>query len=374
MKDVSLLVISTYGVGLKVWKDGGLYDREIGYYKKLGKYIDGFGIMVYDKTNEKPFDGGYDYYYNRYKIPNIIFSFIWPFLNFKAIKKYNIIRTNQFSGAWVGLLIKLLHKEKVFVMRGGYAWHANKKGFIAWLIDASMSICLKFADLVFFVSPEDRDDYLKKYGQGFIAKCRILPNSIDTDLFKPNNNPSGDGKIHIALVGRLVEMKNFQSALMAIANLKEELKSQVCVDIVGLGDFADNLVGIAKEKKLNYKFWGPLANNEIAKILSNSDIYLLPQLFASGMSKGILEAMACGNVVIVSDIEAHKTTVEDKVDGFLCRTDIKSIQEKLDYVIERLSFEEIKNLRKKAVEKVESLFSMEKTAEKEFQYLKSKSK
>lgn len=370
MKKLSLLLISTYNVGLGVWKRAGLYDREIGYYKKLGKYLGKFGIMTYDKANEKPENETYQYYYNRWKIPSFFYSFFWPFLHFKVIREYDVIKTNQFAGAWVALLIKMLSRKKIFILRGGYAWHCRRKllGIFSFLAYLCNYFCIRFADLVFFVSLQDRNEYLKKYGEKRLGKCRILPNSVDTNLFKPGNKRK-DGKSHIALVGRLVEMKNFQSSLLAVSGLSEGLKSRVFVDIVGEGSYYAPLKDIAEKGVLNHKFWGALSNDRVAEVLGSSEIYILPQLFGSGMSKAILEAMAAGNIVIASDIKAHKTTIDDKIDGFLCGTDVKSIQERLTYVISHLNDDEIRTIRERAVKKVEKFFSMKETAKKEYQYI-----
>lgn len=367
MKKLSLLLISTYNVGLKIWKKAGLYDREIGYYKKLGKYLQKFGIMTYDKTDEKPANEDYEYYYNKYRIPSPLYSILWSFSHLKTIRQYDVIKTNQFAGAWVALLIKLLDRKKIFILRGGYAWHCKRKG-VSLLTHISNYFCLKFADLVFFVSLKDRDEYLRRYGRKHLKKCRILPNSINTDLFKPNNKVT-NGKIYITMVGRLVKMKNFQSALVAISNIEEPLKKKVFVDIIGQGDYYHQLKSIAQKEGLNCKFWGGVPNNKVAEILSNSDIYIMPQLFGSGMSKGILEAMATGNIVIASDIEAHRNTIDDKINGFLCPADPESIQEKLEYVIKHLNDDEIRTLMERAVKKVKHLFSMQEITKKEYQYI-----
>ena len=53
----------------------------------------------------------------------------------------------------------------------------------------------------------------------------------------------------------------------------------------------------------------------------------MPQLYASGMSKVMIEAMACGLITIGSNLQSHCEVIEDGVNGFLCGIDADAIRE-----------------------------------------------
>lgn len=369
MKKNRLLLISTYKMGLKSWKKQGLYDREIGYYKKLGEYLGGFGIMTYDKEYEKPESEDYLYYYNKNKITDFLYSLFWPILNFKNIRNYDIVKTNQFAGAWVALVIKLIFNKKIFILRGGHAWdYEGGSKFVRYISDLVMNLCLIYADLIFFTSMEDREKYLRRINKKYLYKIKILPNAVDTNIFFPKINKTRSS-IRIIMVGRLIEMKNFQSAISAISRLTNLKKEEFDVSIIGEGQYSYSLKSLASESSVKINFLGALPNSKIAEYLAVSDIFILPQFYGSGMSKVVLEAMACGNVVIASDLPAHRNTIDDGINGVFCKTGIESIQEKLEYVIQNINSDKIKKMRESAVSKVRDNFSMEAIIKKEFNYI-----
>lgn len=369
MKKFSLLLVSTFGVGLKTWLEKGLYDREISYYRKLEKYLNKFGVLSYDKDYSKPKDENYDYYYNSSNLPKSIFSIFAGFIYCEDIKKYEIIKTNQFSGSWTAALIKFFSRDKILIIRGGHAWDYEGGNILSRKIaDLVLKWCFSMADLVFFVSKEDEEKYIKKFGEKMKFKYRIVPNSVDTDIFYYKPRTINDS-IKILLVGRLVEMKNFQSVISAVGMMDIEIKRKIIIDIVGDGEFRGRLEKIAKENNVNTNFFGAIPNSEMVNYLHNSDIFILPQVYGSGMSKVLLEAMSTGNIVVASDLPAHRNTVDNRTDGFICQKDEESIKNTIEYIIKNIKSNLMSDIRKNAAEKVKNNFSMLKTAEREYNFL-----
>lgn len=56
--------------------------------------------------------------------------------------------------------------------------------------------------------------------------------------------------------------------------------------------------------------------DNVPEVLSSADCLILPSLH-EGLSYAVLEAMACGCLVLVNDIEGIRNLVEDQVNGFL---------------------------------------------------------
>lgn len=369
MKKFSLLLVSSFGVGLKTWKKNGLYGREIGYYKKLGRFLNNFAILSYDKKKEIPEGEKYEYFYNKACLPDIIFSFFFVLLYFKNIKKYEIIKTNQLAGAWSAAIIKLFFRKKIFVLRGGHAWDYEGGNLITRKIsDILLKWSFLSADVIFLVSNEDKNKYVTKFGKKIGEKIKILPNSIDLNIFSYKERVRRNS-INILLVGRLVEMKNFQSVVEAITLLGLSLREKINLGIIGDGPYRGNLEEMSRINGVNTTFYGPIPNNDIVDYLQKSDIYILPQVYGSGMSKGIIEAMATGNIVIASDLPAHRNTIDENENGFICQTDPKSIMEKIEYIIQNFNSDKLKLVRENAIKKVRDNFSMDSVSEKEYGFL-----
>lgn len=367
MKKFSLLLISTYNVGLHIWKEQGLYSREIAYYQKLEKYLSRFGILTYDNKNEKQENATYVYYYNHFGLHPFLYSILAFYLHRKAIRNFDVIKTNQFAGAWLALFIKIFHKKKIFILRGGHAWdYESGSKLTRWIANLVMDICIRYADLIFFVSNEDKEKYLNRISKKNLNKIKILPNAVDTNLFSPKTKPNND-KIKIVMVGRLVQMKNFQSVLSALSNMDSSIKNRIIVDIIGDGEYISELKKAGEG--LPITFHGSLPNDKTAEFLSNSDIFVLPQFYGSGMSKVILEAMASGNIVIASDLPAHRNTIDEGINGYISGVESSSIQEKLEYVIKNYHTEEIIKIKEMAIKKVQDNFSMDSVVKKEYDYI-----
>ena len=88
--------------------------------------------------------------------------------------------------------------------------------------------------------------------------------------------------------------------------------------LVGDGPLSPQIKASAKSLALdsNCIFWGKMSRTEVAEILAKSSIFVFPSL-SEGMPKAVLEAMACGNAVVASDIPFTRDLIENGKDGLL---------------------------------------------------------
>ena len=108
----------------------------------------------------------------------------------------------------------------------------------------------------------------------------------------------------IIVVGRLVEIK--QPYIIINAFLKI-LNNNVELNFIGDGDLKSNL--ILKNYK-NVNFIGKLKREEVYKELYKSDLFISMSV-TEGMPIAVLEAMAIGLPVVLSDIKAHREIVKN---------------------------------------------------------------
>lgn len=177
------------------------------------------------------------------------------------------------------------------------------------------------ADFITFDSRPMQEHFVKEFDLAWEKTCYI-PNAVDTDLFKPMNVDRkawgiNERDICLLYVGRLVKMKGLQILLESFKEANREVEMLKLL-IVGDGPLRDELVEKTREYELvdRVLFLGPIPPNKLPSIYAASDIAVLPSAY-EGLSRMLLEAMACGKAVIASDIPANRELITDGQDGFL---------------------------------------------------------
>ena len=127
----------------------------------------------------------------------------------------------------------------------------------------------------------------------------VIYNGIDVSEFEPNLDNTCDNEIRIVCVSRLIERKGINYLIEAVEKLKDK---QIQLILVGEGNQEDTLKKLVDDLKISDKvdFKGYVGHDQIAEIYRNSDIFVLPSL-NEGMSNALLEALAAGLPVIVTD-------------------------------------------------------------------------
>lgn len=145
-------------------------------------------------------------------------------------------------------------------------------------------------------------------------KISIIPNGADTHLFKPCAAKEPN---LITWVGRMVPEKGLFYLLNALPKIADEC-ANARLALVGDGFLRPQLVKMANRLKITNRvhFLGQLSRAEVARILSESSIFVFPSL-REGMPLALLEAMSCGVPVVGSNIPAINELVTDGFTGLL---------------------------------------------------------
>jgi len=332
------MLLFTYGGKLEAWEESGLLDRELAYYEWMfAAGLQDVCLMTYGYGNiQQKIDERFIVLPKKWVKHELIYSFVAPFAQWKAFRQCDVMKTNQSQGAWVGWLVKLLMPRKKLIVRCGWVRteemmrrDEGRSGLnLRWHQMVEL-LAFALADMIIVVSEIDQD-YIVSHYNITKEKITIIPNSIDTRKYHFNTKIQiYKNKKRILLIGRLVEMKNFQSVLKAVDKM-EEISEVV---IAGSGPYRETLEEIASNISTPVTFLSAIRNAQISEQLVRSDILVLPQYYASGMPKVLLEAMAAGVPVICSDIPTHRYLIEDGVNGVLCGVSVPSIQNSIKYVI-----------------------------------------
>ena len=158
------------------------------------------------------------------------------------------------------------------------------------------------ADAIFCYTDEDRDR-VQEFGVD--SRIEVVHNGIDTERFRPDGPESDridhDGPV-VLFVGRLVEGKRPGDAVAAVSRLAETRNAKLYV--AGEGPLRSGLVDDHVE------FLGQIPYEDMPSVYRAADALILPSR-AEGLPRTVLEAMASGVPVVVSDLEQVAPVVGD---------------------------------------------------------------
>ncbi|MEO0144372.1 MAG: glycosyltransferase family 4 protein [candidate division WOR-3 bacterium] len=155
----------------------------------------------------------------------------------------------------------------------------------------------------------------------FDGEYRIIPNGVDVNRFKPDNEKIPwlleDNSKKILFVGRIEPRKGLKYLLLALNEVVKFI-SDVKLIVVGDGPFK-----LLYEQYLNKNiedkviFVGKVGYNELPKYYVSCDIFVSPATEKESFGIVLLEAMASKIPVIASNIEGYKQVIQNEVNGIL---------------------------------------------------------
>ena len=146
---------------------------------------------------------------------------------------------------------------------------------------------------------------------GIEARFRIVPNTVDTDVFHPPadraRRVAGD-PIRLAFVAVIRPGKGLDELLRALARIDAPAWR---LEVAGEGPARGDAERLAAELGLAHRvrFLGELPKVEVAELLRRSDLFVLPS-HAETQGVVLIEAMASGLPVLATDVGGVPETVE----------------------------------------------------------------
>ena len=367
---MKVLVIFSFRNSLQTWKDVGNLDREMKFYKYLAeKYNFKFYFLTYGEEHDKKIAETYSksftvlpiYEYTKksnYKIVTFLQSLIIPFKIKGTIKNLDVVKSNQLTAGWTGLICKLFFSKPLYVRTGydAYIFSKNEKKskFKQILFFLLTQIVIIFSDRYTVTSNSDLKFITSKYFLPRSTNLSISPNWVNyidpssLDIMNRNNKS-------ILSVGRLEEQKNYQFIIEALSNSEFEL------NIIGTGSMKEELINLANSVNTNLEIINNISNSELMEVYKDYKYFILSSNF-EGNPKVLLEAMSAGCIPIVSNIQNNSEIVDDGYNGFLFDLDNKGKDVLKKLLQDDLDFTMITN---NATNTVKSRFSLEKIASQE---------
>jgi len=185
-----------------------------------------------------------------------------------------------------------------------------------------------------------------------------IANEHHLDFYKFNIRKELDKRDNIVgYIGALTEGKgvfNFVQAIPKIIKEREDIKFLIC----GNGQLREQIQKYLQEHDLNskVKLVGWIPHNEIPAYLNKLKLLVLPS-YTEGLPNIMLEAMACGTVVLVTPVGAIPDVIRNEETGFIIKNN--SPECIAENIIRALSHPNLEEIAKNARELVEKEFCFE---------------
>jgi len=179
-----------------------------------------------------------------------------------------------------------------------HSWFPRSVGFRLWRRPLQKMLDRHAATIA--VSSAARDA-MARY---FTAPWEIIPNGVDTNFFRPSlMKRHGEPHPHLLWLGRIEPRNDLTTALEAMRFILAQYPA-ARLTVVGDGPWRSRMERAARHLGQSVHFAG-YANGDRPLFYRAADIYLCPTQRASfGIT--LLEAMACGTPMIVSDLPAFR--------------------------------------------------------------------
>ena len=152
------------------------------------------------------------------------------------------------------------------------------------------------------------------------AKIDVLYNSIDLSQFRSSHHSSRireeygvpqDAFLYL-FIGRLIHQK----AIDVLIEAFKKVDAETYLLIVGQGKDQDILEQEVKKNGLEKRVIFAGVRNDIPQVFSSSDCFVLPSRY-EGLPLVLVEALARGMAIIVSDFEAAKEIITHRKNGLI---------------------------------------------------------
>jgi len=217
-------------------------------------------------------------------------------------------------------------KQPVIIhFHGGILLFQKKESkLINWL--------LRVADSILVLSEIEKESLVTLYKVP-ADKILVLRNCIDLREI-PAFAGERPAQNKLIFFGRLHESKGIEDIVEACRQLKSG-SVDFSFDAYGSGPQQQWFVSSMQDTlQQQFAYKGLVWGEQKWKALQDSDVFLLPSRYGEGLPMALLEAMALGKVVIVSDDASITRVVKNNVNGLLVQKQTPGdLAEKIHYIL-----------------------------------------
>jgi glycosyltransferase involved in cell wall biosynthesis len=230
-----------------------------------------------------------------------------------------VVQCPVMGGLPAALASRLWKIPLLVELHGTHYFQPVRKGIVGWLEHRFYRLFSVFA---FFAASRirslslDMTNHLAAiYGSVVAAKAVVVPTRVNTEVFyQMRDSYAINGPLRLITVGGLNPNKNHADFISALVHSELDYK----LTIVGEGPEHAALTALIEYHKLTdcVRLVGRLDHLSLAQELMKHDVYVHYSK-AEGLSRAILEAMACGCPVVTTNVGFIKGVLEDRRNAFV---------------------------------------------------------
>ncbi|WP_455665233.1 glycosyltransferase [Phocaeicola sp.] len=240
--------------------------------------------------------------------------------------KPNIVWTNSYKSLYIVVFAKLLFRYHFYLFVRGIKKERN-------ISSVQRVFCNLFSSKV-LVQTESIRKYLRE--QKIKTSIEVIPNSISDEVVSYSSNVCIDyrnylSSFKILFIGTIIKEKGVEELLFALQkmyNKKLNFHAFFVGDFINpeYKEYIDSLIIDSHvERHVSFLGW----RQDVRDLISHTDCVVLPS-YAEGMPRSVMEAMALGKPVVVTDVGGVLDFVENNVTGIVIPPkDIDAIYEAL---------------------------------------------
>lgn len=227
----------------------------------------------------------------------------------------------EYRNVFTILFSKFLDKKTLVIHRSGnkfleakFNYSSGIEKVIPYIQEAILRISYRVTDYILCESPR-----IIEYGglMRFRKKIRFYKHFVEIDRFVPIKPPSERENI-VGYAGRLTRKKGIINLVKAASLLRS------CQDvkfiIIGDGELKEEILREIKAQRLNDRVemirWVP--DEDFPLYLAKMKIFALPS-YEEGVPITLLEAMACGTIVLATPVGGIPNVIKNGKTGFILK-------------------------------------------------------
>ena len=288
----------------------------------LGRYFYR-NSKAYRKVVTTPFYLNYHYRAARKSFEDFVNSHI----NFNIIHTHDVLSLYYFKDHPAKKILTIHSKGPIIDDLKDYQSRSDKMKNWYSRFNLMENEAIKAADVIAFPSVEAKKLFLNKKKEIDETKIKIIYNGIDIEKIKQLSNSDyrpneyGIKENHDLLllnVADHIKVKNISSIIKSVHYLKREYDRNPLLVNVGIGPETNHLQKMINEMALrdNVILLGLLSNDEIIKFMNYFDYFIMASERVV-FDLVILEAMACGMIVMANNNGGNKEIIKNGFNGYL---------------------------------------------------------
>ncbi len=263
-------------------------------------------------------------------LPNLkkhkAYYFLVPFFLFgQVIAAYKLIKKNNYDfvhAHWLipqGLIASLL-KIAPFIQCPPVLCTIHGSDIVkldTYVLNIFKRWIIENVDAITLVS-KSLQYYLDQLGANH-NNIQVCPMGVDLKgCFTIQKKPEERNPLSLIFVGRLIHQKGILELIEVIRDLYKNYP-KIELNIIGEGDLSERINNYIKEEGLekNIILHGAKTPQQVAQLLNQSSIFVMPSTINEGFGLVTIEAMGCGCAVLASDLPSSREIIQHETNGLL---------------------------------------------------------